>query len=122
IGDTLTRRISLPIAGVGAVATKMAADVDQTFTRMQTLAGVAGDEIAGLRDRVLDLSGETGKSPLELAEALYTLNSSGLDSARAMEALEASARASAVGLGSTGAIADAVSSAMNAYARAGLSA
>jgi TP901 family phage tail tape measure protein len=122
VGSTLTSRVSLPIVAVGAVATKMALDFDKSFSRMQGLAGVAGDEIDGLKDKVLDLAGETGKAPVELADALYTLRSSGLDAGGAMEALEASAKASAAGLGDTAVVADAVSSAMNAYAASGMTA
>lgn len=122
LGDSLTSRLTVPIVGVGIAAIKMAGDVDAVFTQMQALAGVAADEVAGMKDAVLDLAGETGKAPQELAEALYFLRSSGLDASDAMDALEMSAKASAAGMGSTVDIADAVSSAMNAYAKSGLSA
>lgn len=122
IGGKLTSRVTLPLVAVGGLATKMAADFDGAFTRMQTLAGVTGDEVDGLKDSVLGLAGETGRAPQELAEALFFLSSSGLDTAQAMDALESSAKASAAGMGSTIQIADAVSSAMNAYTKAGLTA
>jgi len=122
VGDDLTKKVTLPLVAIGAVATKMALDFDNAFTTMQTLAGVTGSEVDGLKDKVLGLSGETGRAPQELAEALYFLQSSGLDSAQAMDALEVSAKGSAAGLGSTVVIADAVSSAMLGYAQAGLTA
>lgn len=122
LGDKLTRNVTLPIVAVGAAATKMALDFDSVFVQMQSLAGVAADEIDGMKKSVLDLAGQTGKAPRELAEALYFLRSSGLDASSAMDALEMSAKASAAGMGSTVDIADAVSSAMNAYAKSGLSA
>lgn len=121
-GDTLTKRVTLPLALAGGAAIKMAGDFDKSFVQMQTLAGVSADEVDGLKDSVLGLAGETGRAPQELAEALYFLQSSGLDSAQAMEALEVSAKASAVGLGDTATVADAVSSAMLAYADSGLEA
>ena len=122
LGDTLTRNVTLPIIGVGVAATKMSMDFDSVFVQMQSLAGATADEIDGMKDQVLDLAGETGKAPKELADALYFLRSSGLDASDAMDALEMSAKASATGMGSTVDIADAVSSAMNAYAKSGLSA
>lgn len=122
VGDNLTKSVTLPLALAGAAAVKMAGDFDATFTQMQTLAGVTGSEVDGLKDSVLDLAGETGKAPQELAEALYFLRSSGLGGAEAMDALEASAKASAAGLGDTVVLADAVSSAMMAYSDAGLTA
>jgi TP901 family phage tail tape measure protein len=63
-----------------------------------------------------------GKAPKELAEGLYFLASSGLTGKRAMDALVVSAKASAAGLGETEVVADAVSSAMNAYATTNLTA
>lgn len=122
VGGTLTRQVTLPLVALGAVATKMAADFDTSFVRMQTLAGVSAREVDGLKESVLGLAGETGKAPNELAEALFYLSSAGLNTADAMDALEMSARASALGMGSTIDIANAVSSAMNAYAKSGLSA
>lgn len=122
LGDSLTRNVTLPIVAVGAAATKMAADFDSTFTRMTTLAGVSSDAVDGLKQQVLGLAEETGRGPQELAEALEKLTSSGLDTDEAMKALDASAKASAVGLGDTATVADAVSSAMLAYADAGLEA
>jgi len=122
LGDTLTKNVTLPLALIGGAALKLSSDFDKSFTTMQTLAGVTSGEVEGLKESVLDLAGETGRAPQELAEALYFLQSSGLDSARAMDALEMSAKASAVGLGDTATVADAVSSAMLAYSKSGLTA
>src|SRR5262245_50209895 len=122
LGDSLTKNVTLPMALAGGAAIKLASDFDKSFTTMQTLAGVSADAVGQLKDSVLDLAGETGKAPQELADALYFLSSSGLDSADALDALKASAKASAVGLGDTEVVADAVSSAMLGYAKAGLTA
>lgn len=122
LGSSMTSRLTLPLVGVGALATKMAGDFDSAFMQMQTLAGVSADEVDGLKESVLELAGETGKAPQELAEALFFLQSSGLDAAAAMDALELSAKASAAGLGDTQTLADAASSVMLAYADAGMTA
>ncbi len=122
IGDKLTTSVTLPIVAVGAAAVKMSMDFDNAFTQMQTLAGVSAGEVDGLKESVLALAGETGKAPQELAEAMYFLQSSGLDAAGAMDALEISAKASAAGLGETQVLADAVSSTMLAYAESGMTA
>lgn len=122
LGSSMTTRLTLPIVGLGALATKAAGDFDAAFVQMQTLAGVSADEVDGLKEAVLGLAGETGKAPQELAEAMFFLQSSGLDAAGAMEALEISAKASAAGLGETQILADAVSSTMLAYAESGMTA
>lgn len=122
LGDSLTTRVSLPLVGLGAVAVNAANDFDKAFVQMQTLAGVSADEVDGLKESVLGLAGETGKAPQELAEAMFFLQSSGLDAAGAMDALEISAKASAAGLGDTVTLADAASSVMLAYADSGMTA
>lgn len=122
VGKSMTLGVTAPLAALGGLAVKAAGDFNNSFTRMTSLAGVAGSEIDGLKSSVMGLAGETGRGPNELAEALYFLRSSGLEGAEAMEALEASAQASAAGLGDTATVADVVSSAMNAYATSGMDA
>lgn len=121
-GRAATLGITTPLVAAGGAAVHMAATFDGAFGRMVGLAGVPQAEIDALKESVLELAGETATGPNELAEALYFLRSSGLDADQAMQALEQSAMASAAGMGDTAAIADAVSSAMNAYAASGLSA
>src|SRR5690606_3381070 len=114
-GDTMTKNVTVPLVALGTAATKMAVDFDNTFGQMQGLAGVTADEVDHLKETVMGLAGETGRAPQELAEALYFVRSSGIEGAVALEVLERSAVAAAAGLGDTGAIADAVTSAINAY-------
>jgi TP901 family phage tail tape measure protein len=122
LGDKLTRNVTLPIVGVGIAAVKMAGDFDKAFVNMQTLAGASASEVDGLKESVLGLAGEVGKSPQELAEALYFIQSSGFAGKEALDALEMSAKGAAAGLGSTIQVADAVTSAINGYGKANLSA
>lgn len=122
IGSTLTRNVTLPLVAVGGVASKMSVDFERVFGQMQGLAGVTADEVDGLKSAVLDLAGETGKAPQELAEALYFVRSAGIDGQDALDALEVSAKGAAAGLGEAAVVADAVTSAMNAYGPAVVSA
>jgi TP901 family phage tail tape measure protein len=122
LGGQLSKFVTLPILAVGAAAVKMSTDFESTFSKMQGLAGVAADEVEGLKSSVLGLAGEVGKSPQELAEALYFIRSAGIDGSAALETLEYAAKGAAAGLGSTVDVADAVTSALNAYGEANLSA
>lgn len=118
LGRELAMSISAPLALAGTLAGRSFLQFDQTLQQIINLTGVAREEVAGMRDRVLELAGETARSPQELAQALYFLLSSGLDARAALDALEASAKAAAVGLGQTQTVADAVSTVMNAYGQA----
>jgi len=115
IGGTLSKNVTLPLLGVGAAAVSMALDFDKSLDSIVALVGISKEEVDGMRDSVLDLAGKTARAPKELGEALYFVTSSGFAGAAALDILEASAKAAAAGLGSTAAIADAVTSAVTAY-------
>lgn len=115
VGSTLSTRLSLPLALAGGAAIKMAVDFDKSMTQIKTLVGIAGDEVDAMGLKVKQLASQTGKSSNEAAEALFFITSAGLRGAEAMETLEMSLKASALGLGETKTVADLATSAMNAY-------
>jgi TP901 family phage tail tape measure protein len=114
-GRSLTTNLTLPLAVAGGAAVNLAIGFDSSMTKIVSLVGIASDEVNGMRKEVLNLSGETGKAPKELADGLFVLTSAGLRGNDALSALEFSAKASASGLGETNDIARAVAGAMNAY-------
>lgn len=122
IGTTLTKRVSLPMAGVGSISGKMAADFGGSMTKLSSLVGLSREAVQGLNEDVLNMAGDVGKAPQELAEGMFFVQSAGLRGQRALNALRASAKASAAGLGSTRDVANAATSAMNAYGEGNLSA
>jgi TP901 family phage tail tape measure protein len=89
--------------------------MEVSMSRIQGLVGISAAEVEKMKQSILELGGATTKSPLELAEALYFITSSGFEGAAAMDILEESARAAAAGLGETQVIADALTSVMSAY-------
>lgn len=122
VGDMMTSRVTLPIVALGAAAVKMATDFDNEMTRMQTLAGVTAEEVDSMRGSIMDLAGETGQAPKELAEAMFFIQSAGISGAEAVEVLDRSARAAALGLGTTKDMADLLTGAMQIYGSETLSA
>lgn len=122
VGSKLTRNLTLPIVAVGTAAVAMAGTFETAFAQMVGLAGVAADDVDGLKKSVLALSGETAVAPQELADALYFAASAGLDTAGAMKAVEIAARASAAGMGSASEIVGLVASAIASYGDANIDA
>jgi len=110
------------IGVIGGLSIKAALDFDKSFTRIAAISNTSADAIGTMKEEVLALSGETAQAPSELADALYFLSSAGLKAEEIMPALEASAKASAVGLGETADVANIVASALNAYSGSGLTA
>lgn len=122
VGSKLTTGLSLPLAAIGGISVKMALDFERSFTRISAISNTSAGDIARWRGEVLLLSKETAQSPQELADALYFLASAGLDAGEVMDALELSAKGSAVGLGETADLARITANALNAYASSGLTA
>ncbi len=115
IGSNMGRYLTVPTIGVAAASTKMASDFELALSKMQGLVGLTREEVQAFRKDILDMAGDVGKGPQELAEAMFFITSAGLRGSDALEVLEASAKASAAGLGETKVVADLVTSAMNAY-------
>jgi TP901 family phage tail tape measure protein len=115
IGMKMSMALTLPLALIGAAAFKTSMDFETSMTKIIGLVGIAREQVNAWSDDLLDISSNIGKSPKELADALFFITSAGIRGAEALEVLEMAAKASAVGLGETKTVADLVSSAMNAY-------
>ena len=114
-GRQMSMAVTAPILLAGGAAFKMYRDFESSMTKIIGLVGVARDVVQGWSEDILRLAPTLGKSPKELADALFFITSAGIRGAEAMEVLIMSAKASAAGLGETKIVADLVTSAMNAY-------
>ena len=115
VGKSMTAKLTLPLVAAGAAATKMAFDFDKSMGQIESLVGIAGDEVKKMGEAAKKMAVDTGRSANEAAEALFYITSAGLKGADATDTLNASLKAAAVGLGETKVIADLATSAMNAY-------
>jgi TP901 family phage tail tape measure protein len=115
VGRSMTLGVTLPAAVAGAASVKMAADFETSMTHIETLVGQSRTQVSQWSKDILALAPLVGKSPKELADALYYITSSGAKASDALAILTVSAKASAVGLGDTQTIADGVTSVLNAY-------
>ena len=114
--------IAAGAAVVGTQAVQAFLPFEASLARIEGLVGVDAAVVADFADQIKDLAVATGRGPQELADALFFITSAGLEGADALDALDASARAATAGLGDTALIADAVTSAVNAYGSEMLSA
>lgn len=122
IGGALTAGLTLPIAAAVGITSRFGARFDAEMTKIETLVGVQPELVNRWRQALLELGPATARGPTELARALFVVTSAGVRGAGAMDILERSAQASAVGLGDTAEIARAVTSAVQAYGTSNLSA
>jgi TP901 family phage tail tape measure protein len=117
-GSFITRNLSLPLAALGGVSVKMAADFDQAMTRTVALAGArAVGTMDELRTSVLKLSGETAQAPKDIADSLFFVASAGLKTAQVMPVLEATAQGAAAQLGDAATLGQLLTSVLVAYGK-----
>lgn len=121
-GTMLTRRLSLPLLVAGGFAVKMSLDFDKSLRKIIGLVGISSKTVMGWKDDMRSLSRDTGVDLDQIAEGMFFVTSAGFRGAAAMRVLRASALASAAGLGDVHTVADAVTSAVNAYGESVLSA
>lgn len=122
VGRDLSVKFTAPILAAGFAAAKLGTDFDTEMTKIVTLVGIAEEQVDAWREALVRMSGEVGRGPNELARALQAVTSAGETSARALEIVELSAKASAVGLGDTATVAKLVTAALQAYGSQGLTA
>lgn len=111
---------ALLVAGTAAVT--MASSFEESMSKISGLVGASKKDIDLYTQAVLDMSKRVPVGPQELADALYFVTSAGFKGKKALEVLETSAKGSAAGLGDTATVADAITSAINAYGQGNLSA
>jgi len=110
------------LAAGGVQALRSAKQFDKSMTQIKSLVGIASAEVDKMGETAIKMATKTGRGANEAAEALFFITSAGLRGSEAMEVLEASLKAAAVGLGETKTVADLATSALNAYGSANLSA
>lgn len=99
LGGSLTKKLTLPIVGIGAVTAHLAKEFSGSMRLLQTQAGASAAEVDELKKSVLAMATEAGSQhgPNELAKALYRLKSVGMDNADAMDALKVAEQGASVG-------------------------
>lgn len=114
-GSLLRYTVGMPLMNLVSQSAQVAMQFETSMAKIRGLVGVAGKQVEIFGEQVKNLAPQVGKGPLELAEALYFITSSGFEGAQAMDVLAASAKAASAGLGQTEVVADAVTSVMSAY-------
>lgn len=121
-GYLATTALTLPITMAGRAVFQLEKDYEYSIQKIVGLTGVAQNTVNEWSKDLLAMGPQLGRTPQELADALYFISSSGIKGAEAMNVLALSAKAATAGLGDTKTVADLLTSALNAYAGTGLTA
>jgi len=121
VGVAAAAAITAAFGKIAFDSAKMAMEFETSFAQIQGLVGLSKDEVIELQAAARELGPSFGKSSQEAADALFFITSAGLRGADAIDVLEASLKASAIGLGDVNAIANTATAAMNTYGASNLS-
>jgi TP901 family phage tail tape measure protein len=108
---------ALTATGVGAAIalTKMGGDFQSMTTTLVTGAGESASNLGLIRQGLLDISNTVKLSTEQLTNGMYMIESAGYHGAAGLKVLQAAAEGAAVGGADMAQVADAVTSALNAY-------
>lgn len=112
VGSTLTKRVSVPLAGVGIAGLKVATDFEKSMSGVKAISGATGEEFTALREKAIDLGANTSFSANEVAKAMTEMAKAGWSSEQIIEGMGgvlSAAAASGEGLASVSTtVADAI--------------
>lgn len=122
VGDSLTRALTLPIAGMGTYALNAAMELEDAMKTVQTLPGVTSGSVAeqaaqmeAYTDAIIDASNATHTAAEELALAQYQAISAGTAAEDSVYLVERSAKAAKSGLSDVETVVDGTTSILNAW-------
>lgn len=96
-GSVLTRGLTIPLLATAGAAIKFGVDFQRQMEYIHTQAGKSQHEVDKMTGAVLRLAPATMQGPVELAKALYHIESVGAHGAAALNILKVSAQGAAVG-------------------------
>lgn len=88
IGGTLTKSVTLPLAGAGLAALGVAANFDEGMSRVAAISGAAGNELDNLRNKAREMGAKTKFSATEAAAAFEYMAMTGWKSGEMMDGIE----------------------------------
>ena len=86
VGKDLTLKVTAPLALMGGMAFKTAADFDDSMRRVKAVSGATGDQFDALKQQALDLGASTAFTASQAAEGMQYLAMAGLDTNEILEA------------------------------------
>ncbi len=103
------------LIGIGVASAKMAGDFQQNTNMLVTSAGEIRSNLELVRAGILKMSVDTATSTKELINGMYMIESAGYHGAAGLKVLQASAEGAKAENASLKEVANAVTSALNAY-------
>ena len=85
LGGTLTKTLTVPLAGAGIAATKMAVDYESSFAKVSTLLDKNVVDYDKYKNDIIEASSKSKVAVGEFSEAVYGSISAGVDQTKAIK-------------------------------------
>lgn len=114
-GASLTKSITLPIAGVATAALKTSNDFENAMAKVGTIADENAAPITALKEQVINLSNAVGVGVTAVAEAQYQAISAGVKTADSVDFVSVAIKAAKGGFTDATTAVDGLTTVLNAY-------
>ena len=115
LGGAALLGVSAAAVGVGYEAVKMGQSFQEATTLLVTGAGESEKNIDMIRQGILNMAGDVGQTPMELAQGMFMIESAGYHGAAGLQVLRSAATGAAVGGAQMETVASALTTAMHDY-------
>lgn len=115
VGGTVTKSVTLPLAGAGVAAGKMYMGFEDAMAKVDTIADTTQVPLNELQKSILALSNQTGISSSEIANNVYDAISAGQKTGDAVNFVSNSSKLAKAGFAEAGDALDILTTIMNAY-------
>ena len=88
VGRTMTKSVTLPLAGVGLAATKVATTFEAKMSKVQAISGATGTAFDQLNQKAIEMGAKTKFSASEAADAFSYMAMAGWDSEAMLSGIE----------------------------------
>lgn len=115
IGKDLTKKITLPLVGLGAVAIKVGSDFEAGMSEVGAISGATGNDLKMLEEKAKEMGATTKFSASESAEALKYMAMAGWDTTQMLDGLDGVMMLAAASGEDLGLVSDIVTDALTAF-------
>ena len=115
VGKDLTKKITLPLVGLGAAAVKVGSDFEAGMSEVGAISGATGNDLKKLEEKAKEMGATTKFSASESAEALKYMAMAGWDTNQMLDGLDGVMMLAASSGEDLGLVSDIVTDALTAF-------
>lgn len=115
VGGTLTKTVTLPIAGLGTAVIKTGMDYEAGMSKVQAISGATGEEMTRLGEKAMEMAAKTKFSTADSAEAYQYMAMAGWKASDMVDGLAGIMNLAAASGENLGTTSDIVTDALTAF-------